>query len=250
MKIIKFRIEGKYAHFGNKKTNATIRTYHQIYKNRIRGILGAMAGYSGNIRSYMTGEPAEYLTKLKNIKVGVIPNVYAGIFPIQNEVRNNTTGHSSEENGGVQRYTKQYLLNPSWDIYLDISGCEEEVQKLIEQRLIDNESVYSISLGASECKADITNVEVIDCEVEENPLYINSLFNIKGVELDSDIETDEDLVYGKKPFLSTFTIPNDYNENIGYIDILDLGMTNTYISNIDMNNRLIIKDSSNIIELV
>lgn len=252
MKVIKLNLSGDYAHFKMPEINSTNLSFLQIHKIALKGILGSIIGLDGYNTAKLLNIPVEFLTKLENLKVGIIPNTQEGIFITSLEKFTNTTGHASYEKGGVLIIEEKVLVKPNWDIYLDISDLEQDIQDRLEDYLVNQKNYYIPYLGRNHYPAYIKEVEVLELEEEKEPEYCSSLLINKDLKLDSDILAKDDLVYGDKPFLSTFFLPTNIDiENIqlGYRDYKQFLFTNYYIEEIDTTNRIFIKHNKKIIEL-
>lgn len=249
MSILKFNLSGKFAHFRIPEVNNINLTFLQIHKTIIKGIVGAIVGLDGYNTAKLLNKEVEFLNKLENIKVGIIPNADKGIFPNKIEKFTNTTGHASREEGGTLIVEEKILINPSWDIYLDLSNIDTDLKEKIEDYFLNSNSEYLPYLGKNHYNAIMKNVEIIDKQLVENPEYCSSLFIKNNVELDSDIVSKEDLVYGTTPFISSFFLPIDMNIELGYKNYNNFIFTNLYINYINSDERMFIKDNKKIIEL-
>lgn len=252
MKIIKLNLSGNFAHFKMPETNNKNITFLQIHKIALKGLLGATIGLSGYNTARFFGTEIGFLTKLDGIRIGIIPNVDKGLFLTDMFKFTNTTGHASKEKGGVLIIEEKILINPNWDIYLDLSSLEKEIQDKLEDYLINEKRYYLPYFGKNTYDARIKEVEILELEKEEKPEYCSSLFINQDLKLDSDILTKDDLVYGDRPFLSTFFLPTNIeveNIRLGYRDYKQFLFTNYYIDEIDTTNRTFIKHNDKIIEL-
>lgn len=249
MEILKFNLSGNFAHFKMPEINNTNLTFLQIHKTTIKGIIGAIVGLDGYNAANLFKTDVQFLTELKNLKVGIIPNANKGVFLNKIETFTNTTGHASTEEGGVLIVEEKILVNPNWDIYLDLSEINKELKDKINDYLLNNLCVYIPYLGKNHYPITIKNVEILNSEKIDNPEYCSSLFVQDNVVLDNDFLSKDDLVYGDTPFLSSFFLPINMNQELGYQDYKSFCYTNSYISKIDTSNRLFIQNDNKIIEL-
>lgn len=239
------------AHFKNPEVSNANFTFRQIHHTALKGIIGAVIGLEGYNTTYLKGkkEP-EFLTKLEGLGIGIVPNSYDGKFPIEELEYINQTGHASEENGGILLVYEEVLFEPSWDIYLDLSKLEVEVAKKIEDYVMNSKAKYFYYLGRNHYGAIIENSELLELNKVEQPQYISSLFDKKGIVFNDLVESDADLVYGEREFFNSFFIPTKKN-NMGYYDYKSLYFTNYYIENIkNYQNRLFIQHNKKIIEIL
>lgn len=247
MDILKFTLSGNYAHFRNPEINNINLTFLQIHKTIIKGIVGAIIGLDGyNTSNLKNKSNVEFLDTLENIKIGIIPNVDKGIFPTEIISYVNQTGQASRQEGGCLIVKEKVLINPSWDIYLDLSLLEKEVQDKIKDYVLNSNSEYPYYFGKNHYFAEISNPSLFETARIEEPEYISSLFVKKGIVLDDEIEDSNDLVYGKNPILTSFIVPLDKDNDCGYTNYKNLYYTNYYIDEIEnAENRYFIQDGSN-----
>lgn len=251
MKILRFKLGGNFSHFRNPEINNKNLTFLQIHKTIIKGIIGAIIGLEGyNTSMLLNRDKIEFLDKLQSLKVGIIPKSKHGIFQTQINDYINQTGHASYEQGGTLIIHEKVLVNPSWDIYLYLEELDKDIQEKIEDYLLNSKIEYPFYLGKNHYFGVISDVELLECERENNPKYISSLFIQDYFELDEDIEDEDDLVYGKNPFLTTFFLPTNMDNELGYRDYYTFAYTNLYIGNIKNDNFLCIKKNNNIIFLI
>lgn len=181
MNVIKFTLSGNTAFFKKPEVNAySYFTYGCIHKITLLGILGAICGYGGyNQQQDSDKEFPEFYNKFKDIKVGIRPRNDKGYIPKKIQVFNNSVGYASKEEGGNLIVKEQWLENPKWDIYVQITQNTEELAK----RIIDKRFEYIPYLGKNDHIADLMNVELIKAVQLKDVDYIDSLFLGKDVEI-------------------------------------------------------------------
>lgn len=140
-KLISFTIKADFGMFKKPDINDKIFiTYNIIPKTYILGMLGAIMGYDGYAQSEDTSKMPEFYEKLHNLKIGIAPSDRnGGIHKKEFILFNNTT------NGETKNITEQTLVNPAYDIYLEI----DEGHELIE-RLKSNQAEYLPYMGKNE----------------------------------------------------------------------------------------------------
>lgn len=203
MKVIKFRLEGRFGFFKKPDVNTYVYfTYGNIHKIALLGIFGAILGYKGynemafkkkykkqfkgffqNIEELYP----EFYEKLKDLKIAIEPNKVSINKKIQ--IFNNSVGYASKEKGGNLIVKEQWLENPSWNIYIVVQG--EEARK-IKEALINRSFTYMPYLGKNDHLADIKDVQLIS-EVEEinEPCSVQSLFIKEDFQLVENGNFDE-----------------------------------------------------------
>ncbi|MCY6958357.1 type I-B CRISPR-associated protein Cas5b [Clostridium brassicae] len=182
MNALKFTLSGKTAFFKKPDVNTYYYfTYGNIHKIALLGILGAVSGYGGyNEQEFnrkgngKKGAYPEFYEKLKDIKIGIVPQNDKGYIPKKVQVFNNSVGYASKEQGGNLIVKEQWLEEPKWDIYILIQG---EVEKELSDRLMNLSFEYIPYLGKNDHLANITDIEIIeDVEKADNVNKMDSLF--------------------------------------------------------------------------
>lgn len=217
MRILRFEISGKNAFFRNNEVNEKDITYSfgQIHKVALLGILGAIIGLGGHNKSFYDKTNGinkdivhpEFYSKLKNANVSIIPNSEEGFFQRKKYNMVNTCGYSinkSTKKGQTLMYTEQWIEEPSWTIYLDLSLVEKEVAEKIEDYILNNKSVYIPYLGKTNHIAIIDKQEIVKGErlLDLEDIKIDSLFvKDEKVEILMPSVLDDDIFFEYREFL-------------------------------------------------
>lgn len=235
MDVVKFTLSGDTAFFKIPEVNSYFYfTYGCIHKITLLGIFGAICGYGGYNQQNDSGEVfPEFYSKLKDIKIGIVPKNKKGYISKKIQIFNNSVGYASKEKGGNLIVKEQWLEEPEWEIYIQI----DEKTKELTDRLINKNFEYIPYLGKNDHLANITNVELIKDIKAESEKKIDSIFSNKNIELvsnDSMFNFDEDVEifkyqemlptsletvtnnYELKTFIFTNSKLNIYNENEVY----------------------------------
>ena len=153
MKLISFRISGKFASFRDPSVTSNQTVYYIPSKSAVVGILVAMIGVK---RSDTLGEiyGEEYLEFFKNTKIGIqyesIPNKV--VF---------YTNHRSLKEPKTKPFKTEVLENPQYTIYVI---TDEGNSKKLVNALKKNEFKFSPYLGHAYCPATISDFEEIDAK--------------------------------------------------------------------------------------
>ena len=100
-------------------------------------------------------EEYEYLKRLKDLKVAILPLNEKGNIPKKIQAFNNSVGYASREQGGNLIVKEQWLENPKWDICILIDS--EEAEK-IRDMICKRKCIYSPYLGKNDHPADIVKI--------------------------------------------------------------------------------------------
>lgn len=213
MLALKFNLSGKTAIFKRPDVNVhCLFTYSHIHKPSLLGLLGAICGFGGynqqkayNDKCLAEKRPAdileypEFYTKLKDIKVAIIPKEPTFITKKQNF--NNSVGYASKEEGGNLVVTEQWLENPSWEIYILLDGSD--VTEELKRRFLNREFVYIPYLGKNDHFANITDIEVVEMKNVQDCKKVHSLIFAKNIDNAEESDDDED----EEPFKYTERLP-------------------------------------------
>lgn len=181
MKVIRFNLSGDTAFFKIPEVNAYYYfTYGCIHKVTLLGIFGAICGYGGYNQQIESGEEfPEFYKRLKDIKIAIVPKNENGYIPKKIQIFNNSVGYASKEQGGNLIIKEQWLENPSWDIYFQITKETKE----LSERLLTQNFKYIPYLGKNDHFANITQVKLIDSNIAEDVNHIDSIFSNKDIEI-------------------------------------------------------------------
>lgn len=186
MSILKFNLSGKTAFFRSNEVNEGDLqfTFGHIHKIALMGILGAILGIDGHMMGYLKLKDKyvhpEFYTKLKDIKVSIVPKVSKGYFRRKKHNMVNTAGYANEagKKAATLMYTEQWLEDVSWDIYIDLQylTVNELREKLIDY-ILNGKSRFITYLGKTNHPATIKNVEILEKKkISNDKININSLF--------------------------------------------------------------------------
>lgn len=235
METIKFDLTSNMAIIRKPDSNETYYTYNFPHKIMILGLLGAIIGLNGynynllqkNLGKNVSKNP-EFYEKLKDLKIGIKPNLGEENFSRKIQVFNNSVGYASNELGNNLVVKEQWLENPNWTIYI-LQNETEEYQK-IKDYLLNKKCEYIPYIGKNDHFADIKNVGIEKAEnLKEEILKINSLYSQEIADIKDNLleeilgfENIED----RKKFLYKELLPVALNEKIGYSQYKEFIYTN------------------------
>ncbi len=249
METIKFDLSASMAVIRKPDSNETYYTYNFPHKIMLLGLLGAIIGLNGyNYYSFQRNlgkkveDIPEFYSKLKDLKVAIVPEINERNFSRKIQEFNNSVGYASKEVGNNLIVREQWLERPKWTIYILENNTDE--YKKIKDYLLNRKCEYIPYIGKNDHFADIKNVEIKEVKsLNTNPSKIDSLYEEKIAEKKDDLfekmlgfENEEN----KKYFLYKELLPIELNEKIGYSKFLNFVYT---------NEQLEVKDNSNIYEV-
>lgn len=204
MKTLKLTLSGDTAFFKKPDVNTNLFfTFGNIHRPAILGIIGAVLGMEGYSLQDSKEFP-DYYSKLKDLEVAIAPNS-KGSFSKQIQTYNNATGffNKSDIGGATAIITEQWLVNPSWDIYINL---EHKYGEDIEKAFINEEYVYIPYLGNNTHFAIIDNVEILEAyEVKEYDT-IDSFCPVNAITINTE-EFITDIPFTIKETLPTAITP-------------------------------------------
>lgn len=231
---IKFEVSSRTAIIKKPESNETYYTYKFPHKIMLLGILGAIIGLNGynyySFKKYLeepVEELPEFYSKLRNLKIAIIPNMKSKNFNTKIQTFNNSVGYASKEEGNNLVVKEQWLENPSWDIY--ILGDESDEYKKIKEYLINKKCEYIPYIGKNDHFANIRNVKIKTVTSKKSE-YIDSIFD-ESILLDYIDEFEEMFAFGtdlEKEIEYNYkeVLPTKLNEKIGYADFKPFIYTN------------------------
>lgn len=220
---IKFDLTSRMAIIKKPESNETYYTYHFPHKIMLLGILGAIIGLNGYnyyaLKKYL-GEPVEELpefySKLKSLKIGIVPKREPKDFHNKIQVFNNSVGYASEEIGNNLVVKEQWLENPYWEIYI-LKDHSEEYQK-IRDYLVHKKCEYIPYIGKNDHFANIKNVEITSADIQRDISHIDSIFqqSILSQEMDPFEDMLAWAMQTKVEYNYQEILPTKLSEKIGY----------------------------------
>lgn len=234
MRAINFRLSGKTAFFKKPDVNVnTYFTYNNIHKVALLGILGAIIGLEGHIqqsRKLTNGEQLleypDFYSKLKTLKLAIIPLGERGYFTKKIQVFNNGVGYANKDGNLIVR--EQWLENPAWDIFLlDDGQIDTEVFKKLQDYLFNKKCVFMPYLGKNDHPAIISECKVVQLEKADLPERIDSLFEFNKIKVGDLPASDDEGAFFFKEF-SPVALSPKYN----YYEFQELAYTNLIVDEI------------------
>ncbi|MCW6073582.1 type I-B CRISPR-associated protein Cas5b [Clostridium botulinum] len=235
VEAIAFKLSGRTAFFKKPDVNVnTYFTYNNIHRIALLGLLGAISGLEGyNQQSRRIKEEGEkeeliypeFYSKLKELKVSIVPNAHNGYFVKKVQIFNNGVGYANSD-GGLLNIREQWLENPSWDVYiLDDDSIEEGLFKRLKNCVLNKECVYMPYLGKNDHAADIYEPRVVQLNRIDKTNHIDSLF------INSNIQTGKGSHNGKGNFYFREAAPYSLNREHNFYEFREVIYTNFKLKN-------------------
>lgn len=228
MQALKFRLGGNTAFFKKPDVNSEIYfTYSQIHRVALLGLLGAIIGYKGYNENDRKGYP-EFYSKLKKLKIAIVPLPNNDMFDKKVQTFNNSTGCASNEANGTIIVKQVWLENPSWNIYILLDNKESYN---LSEYILRNKSVFMPYLGSNDHVADIDMVEVIKI-YKSDKKKIDSIFLKDDLDIDYNgidifkyeenlpfaLEENTDRHIRKKSIITNGIVIDNHEKNYLFID--------------------------------
>ncbi len=180
MRVLVFELFGDFAHFRKFYTTSSPLTYPFPPPPTIKGIIGAIMGFS----------KSEYLKKTKHISVGIglvnpVKKTRMGLNLIYTKGGpkkfDPTLDPLRKENKNLRTQIKaEFVKDPKYRIY--ISTYDDELLESLKNRLENHESYYTVSLGLSELLADFKFVGVFEGEKVESAEKIDTVVPVSLIQ--------------------------------------------------------------------
>lgn len=159
MKVLVFDLFGDLGHFRKFYTTSSPLTFPFPPPPTIRGVIGAIMGFSKE----------EYLEKTKNIAIGLklinpVKKIRIGMNLINTKQSSGkfdpTLDPSRKENKNPRtQVIFEFVKNPNYRIYV---SADKEFLKRLADMLEDHKTCYTVSLGLSELLADFDFVGIFN----------------------------------------------------------------------------------------
>lgn len=225
---LKFELKGRSAFFKKPDANAyAYFTYNNIHKIALLGLLGAILGYGGynqQSEEIQRGNKQifpEFYSKLKDLKICIIPNAKCGYFSKKIQQFNNSVGYASQEEGGNLIVREQWLEEPCWTIYLLKDENLAEDFKRISDNILNGQCVFVPYLGKNDHPATIEECSIVNLEPAVCD-YFSCLFPADAGEIGS-VDTLDDAENG---FLFKEFCPYSMNSSKNFYEFEEFVFTN------------------------
>jgi CRISPR-associated protein Cas5h len=243
MKALRFNINADTGMIKNAAHNkdGVCYTYAHIHFMTGRGLGGCILGLKGWGYNHIFEEESlpQFYRELHDLKIAIVPHKYN--FSMQIMSTNNSTYYANYANKGTTQVIKeQWLINPSWDIYI-LEG--HKYYDELKRRLFEGDFVYDLYIGRRGHGAFIEDVEELEVEEVKGNCFIDSLF------LDDEFEVmfSRNTKDNKNPVTFNYELPLRILEDMENMrDIRIFNLTNAMTKNIG-NNKVYNCCSKNVV---
>lgn len=233
MDIVAFRLFGDYAHFSHPETIYSSLTYPVPPKTTIMGLLGAIIGeddfwnLSGLKCAVKIDKPIEKKSFCFNV----------GKFAFGK----NTKVEAGYQDVSVKKQLyRELICNPSYTIYLDLNGVNENYKELIKNNLREHKSAYTPFLGINFCLANFEWIDITSCKkITENEVSTKCVIPLEGYIIDCS---------SYKQKLSTFRAAKSVKKGRYYKDFDDfiVEVNGAYPLRAKNNNNMYMVNGENV----
>ncbi|CUU85968.1 CRISPR-associated protein Cas5 [Campylobacter hyointestinalis] len=197
--ILGIKIWADYAHFSHPATIYSSLTYPIPPKTTVMGLLGCIIGEN----NYYFLNDISYACIIENID-GKSRFCFNGIKDALSELNIKKI----EENSGFKQrrqFYRELLINPSYEIYLDLSKLSDKKIDIISNILRSEKSLFTPYLGINFCLAKYQFLGEFRASSSSQSAHINSF-----IPIDSDFELEFDKSYTDCRFATTVNSSREF----------------------------------------
>jgi len=191
MKVLSFKVWGKFAHFRKFWTTSSSLSYPFPPPTTVRGIIGAILGFSKR----------EYIKKTAPLKVGIeilkpVRSTRISVNFLDTKrlgINYKSFVKNSTKSGILHTQTLlEVLINPEYRIYA--ASEDKELFNLLEETLKRGENHYTVSLGLANFLANFEYENTFECENLETTERVDTVIPVSLVE---NLDFEEDNLVGR-----------------------------------------------------
>lgn len=167
--IIGLEIYSDFGHFSHPATIYSSLTYPVPPKTTVMGMLGAIMGES----DYLFLNAIKYACIVKNID-GKRNFCFNGVKDALKELNLEKAGQGFGK--GRKQFYRELLINPKYEIYLDLSAIDGSKTKKLLELLRDGKSLYQLYMGVNFCLASYKFLGVFEAAAQQcENIHIDSI---------------------------------------------------------------------------
>lgn len=200
MKFLKFNLSGDLALFKRctsvDDTTELILTHDFMPPTAVKGLIGAILGYSGLAKASRENTEIEFLKKLEGVKIAILPNRTNKFI----QRITNTTGFAN--NGSTMIMAQQVLEDLSYEVLV---GDNFDDYEKLKDLVFKGKTTYPLTLGRKGFTANYSNVEEIESELYTDSNFVKGFMSFEKL---GEISDNEEYAHVE--------LPIDYNEHFMY----------------------------------
>lgn len=189
--MVGIEISADFGHFSHPATIYSSLTYPAPPKTTVMGMLAAIMGVS----EYLFLNDIKYACIVKNLE-GKRNFCFNGIKDALKELNLEKVGAGFDK--GRKQFYRELLINPSYEIYVDLSHIDCKESKRLIELLECGKSMYQLYMGINLCLAKYRFLGVFESTETKGDAYVDSL-----VPLGSDFEIEVGKNYTDIRFATT-----------------------------------------------
>lgn len=165
--ILGIRLSGDFAHFSHPATVYSSLSYMIPPKTAVMGMLGAIMGES----DYCFLNDISYTCIVLQLKAKQ-SFCFNGIKSALSEL--NPKKEISGFKSGRKQFYRELLVEPVYEIYIDISRLEQDKKSKLKELLKDQKSLHTLYMGINFCLANYEFLGSFGAQILEEDAQINS----------------------------------------------------------------------------
>lgn len=191
--VVGIEIRADFGHFSHPATIYSSLTYPVPPKTTAMGMLGAIFG----VEEYLFLNDIKYACVVKNLE-GKRNFCFNGIKDALKELNLEKAGSGFSK--GRKQFYRELLINPSYEIYVDLSSIDTKESKRLIELLQSGKSMYQLYMGINFCLAEYRFLGEFSAQESKNDAYIDSF-----IPLESDFTIESGKSYTDIRFATTIS---------------------------------------------
>ena len=158
--IVGLEISSDFGHFSHPATIYSSLTYPVPTKTALMGMLGAIMGVS----DYLFLNDIRYACIIKNLD-GKRNFCFNGIKDALKELNLEKAGNGFGK--GRKQFYSELLVNPKYEIYVDLSALDGPIREKLIGLLEDGKSMYQLYMGVNFCLATYRFLGIFESKIQQ-----------------------------------------------------------------------------------
>lgn len=180
--VVGLEISSDFGHFSHPATIYSSLSYPVPPKTTVLGMIGAIMGED----DYLFLNDIKYACIIKNLD-GKRNFCFNGIKDALKELTPKKAGEGFKN--GRKQFYRELLINPIYEIYIDISKLKDEKKQKFISLLKEHKAIYPLYMGVNFCLASYKYLGIFDAKLDKaKQAYIDSFISLYN---DFEIEIDK-----------------------------------------------------------